>query len=66
MYEVWSKYYLFVYFLQIVAVGPDVPPEFKIGNRICVENHYYCGHCYQCTHGEYNETAAISTSNISD
>lgn len=37
---------------EIVAIGPDVPPEFKIGNRICVENHFYCGHCYQCTHGE--------------
>ena len=39
---------------QIVAVGPDVPTNgsFKIGQRVCVENHYYCGECYQCTHGK--------------
>ena len=37
--------------VQIVAVGPEVPAEFAIGKRVCVENHYYCGHCYQCTHG---------------
>lgn len=39
--------------MQIVAVGPDVPAEFVIGKRVCVENHFYCGHCYQCTHGMY-------------
>ena len=36
---------------KIVAVGPDVPPEYQVGKRICVENHFYCGQCYQCTHG---------------
>ena len=36
---------------QIVGVGPDVPPEYAVGRRVCVENHFYCGHCYQCTHG---------------
>jgi len=35
----------------IAGVGPDVGPEYVVGRRICVENHYYCGHCYQCTHG---------------
>ena len=38
--------------LQIVAVGREVPPEYQLGKRICVENHFYCGYCYQCTHGE--------------
>ena len=37
--------------VQIVAMGPNVPAEFAIGKRVCVENHYYCGQCYQCTHG---------------
>ncbi len=37
--------------LQIVAVGSEVPQEYAIGNRVCVENHFYCGKCYQCTHG---------------
>ena len=37
---------------QIVSVGPEVPPEYAVGSRVCVENHFYCGHCYQCTHGE--------------
>jgi len=36
---------------EIVGVGPDVPPEYAVGRRVCVENHFYCGHCYQCTHG---------------
>ena len=36
---------------QIIAVGPNVPPEYSVRRRICVENHFYCGHCYQCTHG---------------
>ena len=46
------SYHTFNLHLQIVAVGPSVPPEFAIGKRVCVENHYYCGKCYQCTHGE--------------
>ncbi len=37
--------------VQIVAVGPDVPSECALGKRVCVENHFFCGHCYQCTHG---------------
>jgi len=36
----------------IAAVGKDVSADYKIGARICVENHYYCGKCYQCTHGK--------------
>ena len=35
---------------QIVAVGPNVPPDYAIGKRVCVENHFYCGDCYQCKH----------------
>ena len=38
--------------MQIVSVGPDVSPEYAVGKRVCVENHFYCGHCYQCTHGK--------------
>lgn len=37
---------------QIVAVGPEAPQEYAVGRRVCVENHFFCGHCYQCTHGE--------------
>ena len=38
--------------MQIVSVGPEVPTEYAVGKRVCVENHFYCGHCYQCTHGK--------------
>lgn len=38
--------------LQIVAIGASVPAEYEVGKRVCVENHFFCGHCYQCTHGE--------------
>ena len=40
------------FLLQIVGVGPDVPEQFCVGGRVCVENHFFCGHCYQCTHGQ--------------
>ena len=40
---------------QIVAVGPNVPSEYAVGKRVCVENHFYCGDCYQCKHG--NDTS---------
>lgn len=43
---------------EIVAVGHDVSAEYCIGKRVCVENHFYCGYCYQCTHGnnQYSNT----------
>ena len=44
------KHYLVPPF-QIVAVGPDVPSDYAVGKRVCVENHFYCGDCYQCRHG---------------
>lgn len=34
---------------QVVKVGPNCG-EITVGTRIGVENHYYCGKCYQCTH----------------
>ena len=36
---------------QIVSRGEGVSDEFAPGNRVCVENHFYCGKCYQCTNG---------------
>ena len=38
---------------QIVAVGPNVPLDYAVGKRVCVENHFYCGDCYQCEHGMF-------------
>ncbi|KAJ9447044.1 L-threonine 3-dehydrogenase [Diplonema papillatum] len=41
---------------EIVAIGAGAQPEnageLKKGDRVGVENHYYCEACYQCTHGE--------------
>ncbi|XP_062515892.1 L-threonine 3-dehydrogenase-like [Corticium candelabrum] len=37
---------------EIVGVGPNCPPEFTVGKRVCCENHYYCGYCYQCSHDQ--------------
>ncbi|XP_004347831.1 hypothetical protein CAOG_04006 [Capsaspora owczarzaki ATCC 30864] len=34
---------------KVVKVGPNCG-EIGVGTRIGVENHYYCGNCYQCTH----------------
>jgi 2-desacetyl-2-hydroxyethyl bacteriochlorophyllide A dehydrogenase len=37
---------------EIVGVGDDVGEQFSVGGRVCVENHFFCGHCYQCTHDQ--------------
>jgi len=32
---------------EVVSLGPDVK-DLKKGDRIAVENHFYCGDCFQC------------------
>lgn len=37
----------------VVQNGENVGREdIPIGTRVCVENHYYCGSCFQCTHDQ--------------
>ena len=38
---------------DVVEVGPGVT-RFKVGDRVTVEPHYGCGHCWYCKHGLYN------------
>ena len=38
---------------DVVEVGPGVT-KFKVGDRVTVEPHYGCGHCWYCGHGLYN------------
>ena len=38
---------------DVVEVGPGVT-KFKVGDRVTVEPHYGCGHCWYCEHGLYN------------
>ena len=38
---------------DVVAVGEGVT-KFKVGDRVTVEPHYGCGHCWYCNHGLYN------------
>lgn len=33
----------------VVTCGPDAK-GLPVGARVGVENHYYCGECYQCQH----------------
>ncbi|KAM7430023.1 hypothetical protein ABFA07_019211 [Porites harrisoni] len=35
---------------EVVQVGPDCDKKFSVGQRVCCENHFYCGKCYQCLH----------------
>lgn len=35
----------------VEAIGPNVT-EVTVGDRVAVENHFYCGTCYQCTHDQ--------------
>ncbi|XP_020612280.1 uncharacterized protein LOC110050704 [Orbicella faveolata] len=37
---------------EVVQVGPGCGDEFSVGQRVCCENHFYCGKCYQCLHGK--------------
>ncbi|XP_028414127.1 uncharacterized protein LOC114537195 [Dendronephthya gigantea] len=39
---------------EIVKVGPSCSDSFRVGLRVCCENHYFCGKCYQCLHGQEN------------
>jgi threonine dehydrogenase-like Zn-dependent dehydrogenase len=35
----------------VESLGPSVPAgTLKVGQRVCVENHFFCGTCFQCTH----------------
>ena len=38
---------------DVVEVGPGVT-KFEVGDRVTVEPHYGCGHCWYCNHGLYN------------
>ncbi len=38
---------------DVVEVGAGVT-RFKVGDRVTVEPHYGCGHCWYCDHGLYN------------
>lgn len=41
-----------IMFFKVVQVGPDCGKGFSVGERVCCENHFYCGSCYQCLHGK--------------
>eukprot|EP00755_Sulcionema_specki_P018539 Sspe_Gene.67133::Locus_39638_Transcript_1_1_Confidence_1.000_Length_1518::g.67133::m.67133 len=40
---------------KVVAIGPSPQPEcaahIRVGDKVGIENHYYCETCYQCLHG---------------
>jgi len=40
---------------QVVALGPNCPKSVVIGARVGVENHYYCGTCFQCTNKKIDQ-----------
>jgi 2-desacetyl-2-hydroxyethyl bacteriochlorophyllide A dehydrogenase len=39
---------------QVVALGPDVPPEWHGGERVAVDPSLFCGHCPACHAGRGN------------
>ncbi|XP_065067664.1 L-threonine 3-dehydrogenase-like [Rhopilema esculentum] len=39
---------------MIEAIGENCPPEYREGQRVCCENHFFCGECYQCSHDQQN------------
>jgi 2-desacetyl-2-hydroxyethyl bacteriochlorophyllide A dehydrogenase len=39
---------------EIVELGADVPPEWKVGDRVAVDPSLYCGYCGPCRSGHGN------------
>ena len=39
---------------EVVAKGKDADSKFTLGTRVAVENHFYCGDCFQCKRGEFH------------
>ncbi len=37
---------------EIVKVGSNCLPGYHAGVRVCCENHFFCGECYQCLHDQ--------------
>lgn len=35
---------------MVVKRGPNTRGFISVGQRIAVENHFFCGDCYQCNH----------------
>jgi L-gulonate 5-dehydrogenase len=44
----------------IEAVGPDCPPELRVGERVAVFPHASCGDCYPCRIGRSNACVNLS------
>ena len=38
---------------EIAEIAADVK-EFHVGQKVTIEPHAYCRHCYPCRHGKYN------------
>jgi len=36
----------------VIQHGLNPREDLPIGTRVCVENHYYCGTCFQCNHDQ--------------
>lgn len=39
---------------EVVEVGPDVPGEWKVGERVAVDPSLFCGYCGPCRNGHGN------------
>lgn len=39
---------------EVVEVGPDVPGEWKVGDRVAVDPSLFCGYCTPCRNGHGN------------
>ncbi|XP_031574222.1 uncharacterized protein LOC116308013 [Actinia tenebrosa] len=37
---------------EVMKVGSGCGDEYTVGQRVCCENHFYCGKCYQCLHDQ--------------
>ena len=43
---------------MIVGVGREC--RFRLGQRVAIENHFYCGECYQCSIGRKDICANLN------
>jgi len=43
---------------RIEKVGKNVK-DYKVGQKVTAEPQVFCGHCYPCTHGKYNDCTTL-------
>jgi len=50
----------------IVAINPDTPTSFKVGDKVAFKTLDHCGHCYYCYQGYDNQCIGTARKRVYD